>query len=71
MAVYVCGDTHQRHDIWKLRNFRDKCRWDELDLTKDDYVIVCGDFGLLWANPYYLDYYGEEGHSIKSNPKDF
>ena len=26
------------------------------DLTEDDYVIVCGDFGLLWAKDAQLEY---------------
>ena len=45
MAVYVCGDTHGTHTIHKLRNFRNGAG---ASLTKDDYVIVCGDFGGVW-----------------------
>ena len=65
--IFVTGDVHQTHDILKLRMFR---KGDGAQLTKDDYVIVCGDFGLLWSNPYTLKYYGEEGFSLASNPKD-
>ena len=67
MSIYVTGDTHQTHDIHKLVWFR---KGEGANLTKDDYVIVCGDFGLLWSNPYTLSYYGEEGYSINSNPSD-
>lgn len=43
--VYVTGDTHIPIDVSKLNtaNFpQQRC------LTRDDYVIVLGDFGLLW-----------------------
>jgi hypothetical protein len=68
--VFVAGDIHGTHDIGKLRHLRDECRYGKLELTKDDYVIICGDFGLLWNNQYLKDYYGEESYSIPSNPKD-
>ncbi len=47
MAVYVTGDTHggTGGDDWALR------RWAERTadkLTKDDYLIIAGDCGLLW-----------------------
>ena len=57
MAIYVCGDIHQDVDISKLIRFQREHE----DLTKNDYVIVCGDFGLLWNNPYFMELYGEEG----------
>ena len=45
--VFVCGDTHagQVGDLDKLtsRKFPEG-----KELTKDDYVIVLGDFGFLW-----------------------
>lgn len=43
--IFVTGDTHANIDIGKLavKNFpRQK------DLSKSDYLIVCGDFGLVW-----------------------
>ena len=43
--IYVTGDTHGRHDFGKL--FDDS--WPEgQTLTRDDYVVVCGDFGGVW-----------------------
>lgn len=46
--VLCTGDIHGSHDIRKLssRNFH----YNDFDppLTKDDYLIICGDFGLLW-----------------------
>ena len=47
MKIYVTGDTHIPHDIHKLNshNFPEG-----KSLTKDDVVIILGDFGLLWNN---------------------
>ncbi len=43
--IYITGDTHIPIDISKLnvKNFPQ-----QKEMTKDDYVIVCGDFGLIW-----------------------
>jgi predicted phosphodiesterase len=43
--IYVTGDTHIPIDIRKLNttNFPEQKR-----LSKDDYVIICGDFGAVW-----------------------
>lgn len=68
--VLIVGDIHQTHDIHKLRRLKADCEVGRIYLTKDDYVIVCGDFGLLWSNVYTLEYYEEFGQSIKSNTKD-
>jgi len=47
MSVFVCGDTHVPHDITKIT----VSYWPiQKDLTKDDYLIVAGDFGLLWTD---------------------
>ena len=45
--IYITGDTHGSTDISKLntKNFPEGN-----NLTKDDYVIVLGDFGLVWDN---------------------
>ena len=45
MTVYVTGDTHGTADLGKLRPRRFEAG---NRLTKDDYVIVAGDFGLVW-----------------------
>ena len=48
--IYITGDTHIPYDIIKLlpENFLEG-----ESLTEDDFVIVAGDFGLIW------DYRGE------------
>lgn len=43
--VYITGDTHADLDIGKLSTSRFP---EQKQLTKNDYVIVCGDFGLCW-----------------------
>ena len=53
--IYITGDTHVPIDISKLnsKHFFSK------KLTKEDYVIICGDFGGLWAGN------GEDSYWIK------
>ena len=56
---YVTGDTHGTYDIKKLLRFE---AGNGKELTKDDYVVICGDFGFVWENRedeaerYWLDY---------------
>lgn len=42
--IYITGDTHGVNDIDKLYNTKLR------NLTKDDYVIILGDFGFIWNN---------------------
>lgn len=45
MSIYLTGDLHGYYDIKKLSSGAfPKGR----ELTKDDYLIVLGDFGLVW-----------------------
>ena len=46
--VFVTGDVHCPIDIHKLntKNFPT-----QKGLTKNDYLIVCGDMGIVWSNP--------------------
>lgn len=52
--IYVTGDIHGDIDIHKLntQNFPEQS-----NLTKDDYVIICGDFGLVWDDSNYCKYW--------------
>lgn len=43
--IYVTGDTHANIDIGKLNTKRFP---QQNSLTKNDYLIICGDFGLVW-----------------------
>jgi len=58
--IYITGDMHGEIGISKFNsdNFPEG-----KTLTKDDYVIVLGDFGLVWN-------YKETGCSVPSNPND-
>ena len=38
--IYITGDTHGDIKRFKTRSAK--------KLTKDDILIVCGDFGFLW-----------------------
>lgn len=42
--IYVTGDTH-RTDLFYIHNFCDI----HPELTKNDYIIIAGDFGGVWA----------------------
>lgn len=50
--IYLSGDTHRRVDIKKLlpENF------DYSKVTRDDYLIILGDFGAIW--------YGEKDEGL-------
>ena len=52
--IYITGDTH-----CDFRRFA-KRQHEELsfDLTEKDSVIICGDFGLLWAKDGTFEYNG-------------
>ena len=45
--IYVTGDIHAHIDIGKLNTQRFP---QQKALTKSDYLIICGDFGLVWDN---------------------
>ena len=41
--IYVTGDCHQNFERFNASIFPE-----QNDMTKDDYVIICGDFGGVW-----------------------
>ena len=43
--IYITGDTHIPVDIQKLSTKRFP---EQKEMTKSDYVIICGDFGGVW-----------------------
>ena len=45
--IYITGDTHIPIDIHKLSTKRFP---EQKQLTREDYVIICGDFGGVWDN---------------------
>ena len=52
--IYITGDTHIPHDIHKLSA---KQFPEQKTLTKEDYVIICGDFGGVWEEGNRSDAY--------------
>ena len=61
MRLFVTGDTHGDIDFHKLntKNFPQGTQ-----LTKKDYVIICGDFGAIWdgakSDKYLQRWYNEK-----------
>ena len=58
-TIFLTGDTHG--DFQQLGNKHlPQCK----EMTRDDYVIICGDFGGLWAgnahDRYWLDWLNEK-----------
>lgn len=50
--IYITGDCHA-----DFKRFTKKKRLqNKLNFTENDYIIVCGDFGLLWARDKELAY---------------
>lgn len=45
--IYITGDIHGDYDIRKLNSSSFP---EGRTLTRKDYVIICGDFGLIWDN---------------------
>ena len=50
MSVWITGDCHG-----KFNRFTRKQR-EKLDIKSDDYVIICGDVGLLWTDDKEFQY---------------
>lgn len=63
--IYLTGDTHIPLDIEKLsvKNFPE-----QKNMTRNDYVIVLGDFGLLWQRNktylYWLDILSKKNFTL-------
>ncbi len=47
MAVFLTGDTHGEIDMGKVDAFAKAAQ----GLTRDDALIILGDFGLVWSDP--------------------
>ena len=64
MSIYITGDTHIPIDINKLST---KVFKEQKNLTKDDFLIVCGDFGGVWDggkhDKYWLDWLQKKNFS--------
>jgi len=54
MSIYVTGDIHASHDIQKLNTTLFP---EQKKLTRNDYVIILGDFGLTWDDSEETKYW--------------
>lgn len=43
--IYITGDCHQDFQRFQTHNFPE-----QFEMTKEDFVIICGDFGGIWNN---------------------
>ncbi len=43
--IFITGDTHGQNDFGKLKDFAKAVP----NLTREDYVIIAGDFGAVWS----------------------
>ncbi|NOR27541.1 MAG: metallophosphatase [Lutibacter sp.] len=68
MSVYITGDIHGSIDIRKLNsdNFPE-----QKNMTKDDILIILGDFGLIWdvgqsgkEEQYWLDWLNSRNFTV-------
>ena len=51
-VIYITGDTHGEFGRFSNSYMRKQ----NMELRDDDYVIICGDFGLCWAKDETFDY---------------
>ncbi len=65
--IFITGDTHGG---FKYR-FNTKNFPEQLEMTKDDYVIICGDFGGVWDigcesknEKHWLDWFEERSFTL-------
>lgn len=60
--VYVTGDVHAEFNKFSVKNFPQ-----QKEMLRDDYIIVCGDFGLWHDCPeerYWLDWLSKKSFTI-------
>lgn len=41
--IFVTGDMHADPGRFSMENFPE-----QKEMTRNDYMVICGDFGLLW-----------------------
>ena len=61
--IYVTGDCHARFGKFSVGGFPE-----QKEMTRDDFVIVCGDFGGVWSNTseevWWLDWLSDKPFTI-------
>lgn len=51
--IYITGDTHGDFSRFSKKKFRMR----DTELTEQDYIIICGDFGLCWVKDKTFEYH--------------
>ncbi len=51
--IYITGDTHGDFTRFSAKRLRRT----GMELTIEDYIIICGDFGLCWAKDKTFEYH--------------
>ncbi len=61
--IYITGDTHGEFGRFSKKRIKKK----NLELTENDYVIICGDMGLCWAEDatyrYDCDFFAKKPYT--------
>lgn len=67
--VYLTADIHGDVNIKKITR---KVWPKQHELTRNDYLIICGDYGLIWRNDktfkYLMDFYTSRKYTILACP---
>lgn len=65
--IYISGDCHQNFERFSMSIFPE-----QKEMTKDDFVIICGDFGGVWnkgeeskEETMLMDWHGGKVHKIR------
>ncbi len=74
--IYITGDTHSDFRKFNTENFPE-----QMELDKEDYVIICGDFGGIWdpdgeskQEKYWLDWLENKNYTtlfVDGNHENF
>ena len=70
--IFVSGDLHGDIDIAEKLGKHSYMKMIEKNLTRDDYLIICGDFGLVWdfngrtkaAEEYWLKWLTQKPYTV-------
>lgn len=63
--IYITGDTHGENDVSKLTSKRFP---EQKKLSRDDYVIITGDFGFIWdggvTQDYWIKWFSKKNYTV-------
>ena len=62
--IFVTGDIHAEPERFSMKNFPQ-----QQEMTRNDYLVICGDFGLVWdkeeskREKWWLDWLTEKPYT--------